>query len=178
MLEGMNRNGTYSLSIMAMFTAITFLCLFIGYMLPEARIIFYFVASLCSYCIMCEQSLGMGLVSIGIVIALSLLIFPDPKLAIPYAALFSHYGIYKYYLEQKHHRSIIILWKYIYFSIGIAIIYFVYPEFFVQNNYFDIPMLFMMILLGAGFFAYDFIYTLWAKIYTNVFRRMLKNTIY
>ena len=171
------RTDAYSFSITIMFTVISLLFLFVGSLIPAASIAFYFLSGMCIMNVMFEEKLHYAIISFGITAFLSVLIIPDFNFTIPYIILFGHYGIFKYYMEQKKFKRVSLALKYIYFSVGISVIYFVYPDFF-NANYYGLPAVVYIIIIEVAFFFYDKLYSKLSKYYENYIRKILKNTIY
>ena len=174
-----DKTGTdsYGFSITLMFTFISLLFLFLGSLIPAAAIVFYFLSSMCIMNVMYEEKFHYALISFGISAFLCALIVPDFNFTLPYIILFGHYGIFKYIIEKKRLRKITIAVKYIYFSIGLSIIYLLYPAFF-NENYYGLPSFVYIIILEVAFFFYDKLYSKFSKYYENILRKILKNSLY
>ena len=79
----------------AMVSALTLLCLYAVAVLPGGRAIFYFLSSVFVYALCCEGAYATALLSFAATAGLSFLLLPDKTVAVAYALLLGHYGIFK-----------------------------------------------------------------------------------
>lgn len=97
----MTRHGSAkTITMGAMCTALSVLCLYAAAVLPTGRLALYFLSSLFVYALSGEGAY-LGAVCVYMASsALSLIMLPDRVSALPYIALLGHYGIFKAWIDS------------------------------------------------------------------------------
>jgi len=166
---------TYSVSLSAMFTALSLIFLYLAVIVPAGNLIFYFVSSLFVSGMVVEHKPFYALLVYIASSLLGLLIVPNLLMVLPYVMLFGHYGIGKYIFEKYLSKTLSYIMKLLYYNVGIVLIYlFAYSVFF-EGLLAQIPLLALIAIAQVVFVVFDFVYSkvlLWY--YLNVRRRIVR----
>ena len=90
---------TLRITLGAMTSALTLLCLYLSAVLPVGRIPLYFASSVIIYALTCEGAYIIAIISNLASAALAIVLLPDKLPAFLYALLLGHYGIFRTALE-------------------------------------------------------------------------------
>ncbi len=113
---------TTRLTLGAMTSALTLLCLYLAAIMPVGRIPLYFASSIFIYALTCEGAYILALVSYAASTSLALLLLPVKLPAILYVLLLGHYGIFRTILEVRlSSRALKMLIKVLYCDIWLVL---------------------------------------------------------
>jgi len=132
----------------------------------------YFIASLFVTGLLVE---GQYLLSLSLFVAsalLSLLIMPNLIWVLPYVLFFGHYGIFKHFIERMKEKFLVMIFKYIYFNVCIAAIYFLSYSVMIEVVP-QLPALVLIIAAQVVFLAYDYCYSKISWFYVTTIRKVL-----
>ncbi len=167
-------NGTKLVTIGAMCTALSVLCLYAAAVLPSGKVTLYFIASLFVYVPAAE---GAYLDAVTVYIATSLialLILPTQSAAVPYAVLLGHFGIFKTWFDSvMPDRVVQSAVKVLYCDLFMALGVFIGIKLFNLNladKTLTVPVWAVVLLTQAAFFAYDKLYWMCQRIYDERIR--------
>lgn len=173
---GGSSGGAGILSLASMFSAFSLLFLVLAAFLPSVQLAMFFISSLFVMGLMLEGSTGAAVLSVMVVTVLGLLILPDKTLLLPYVFFFGHYGIGKYLIERRRGKAAAMFLKYVYFNVGMGLVYFFARALLLEQIPFDLPLAGFIIILEAGFLLYDYLFSKATLYYNERIRRRLRGS--
>lgn len=172
MKTGFNSKAS-SISLAAMFAALTVIVLYLSYILPVGRISLYFISSIFVSGLLVERKPGVAIMMFVVVSLIALLIMPGFIYVLPYVLLFGHYGIGKYLIELIRDKIISFVLKLLYFNAGIFAIYFLCSAVLSMEILSTIPMWALVLGAQVAFVVFDFLYSKLTLFYVNSIRSKL-----
>lgn len=163
-----NKRTPYRVSLAAMFTAFTLLCLYLAYILPVGRVPLYFVSALFVTGLLVEDMTGAAFLMYVAASLLGMLIM-SPTAVLPYILLFGHFGIAKFFMERIRDKVLAVVLKLIYWNVCMAAIYFLAYS-FIAPFLEALPIYVVIILAQVIFFVFDFLYSKATNLYFNEIR--------
>ena len=162
----------------AMVSALTLLCLYAVAVLPGGRAVFYFLSSVFVYALCCEGAYATALLSFAATAGLSFLLLPDKTVAVAYALLLGHYGIFKTGLDSHlSSKGLGLLAKLLYCNVFTAVGVYLAVVVMAQDILAALPSWLPLWGLIAGaqvfFILYYILYGLAQKIYETRLRSVL-----
>lgn len=165
--------SSYRVSLTAMFTAFGLIFLYLSAILPTGRIALLFISSIFVAGLLVEDQPGLAFLSFIMVGGLGLLLVPNLLMVLPYALLFGHYGIGKYFLEKIRDKVVSFVCKLVYFDLGLTGIYFLAGELFFGSLLESIPLWLLVVLAQIAFVIFDFLYSKVVLLYEHTIRPKL-----
>ncbi|MDL2218571.1 hypothetical protein LJC27_07925 [Christensenellaceae bacterium OttesenSCG-928-M15] len=164
------------ISLGAMVTALSLLCLFASSLLPVGRVPFLFLSSAFICVLTCERAYITAIASYIATSVLAFLILPDKTAAFLYALLLGHYGIFHEVLQERMQgrlfRTVVKLFYCDVFA-GVGI-YLIYRVFMYSINIPEaLPVWALVLIAQAAFIAYDLLYAGSSVIYRSRFQRLI-----
>lgn len=165
------------LTLGAMVTALTVLCLYAAATLPVGRLPLYFLAAVFIYVLACEGAYAAAILSYLASAALALLLLPDKLPAFAYILLLGHYGIFRTAINARMQGGLLaalikILYCDIWTGFGLYLsmqilgkLPFSFPDW--------LPVWGLVVLSQVGFAFIDILYGLSTAIYESRIRRSI-----
>ncbi len=167
--------ATNTITLSAMFCAMTVISLYLAAVLPAMRITMYFLSSLFIAGLIVERKPAAAILMYIAAALLSLLLTPDLMTTLPYVLLFGHYGIGKYYIEKIDNKIISYVLKLLYFNACFLIVYLLAKEVFIGEALKKIPEFLIFILIQPVFVVFDFVYSFLSDFYySNIRKRIIR----
>lgn len=169
-----NLSTAHKVSLVAMFSAMSIIALYLSALLPTGTIGFYFLSSIFVGGMLVERRPGGAFAVYIVVSLLSLILLPgSPASALPYILLFGHYGIGKFFIEKIGDKVIAFLIKLLYFDLFMAAVYFLAAGTLFGQWTQDLPLWAVIVAVQAAFVVFDFLYSKIILYYENVIRPKL-----
>ncbi len=173
--------GTAKLVYGGIFSALSFIFLFLAGVIPKTEMGFYALASVMP-ALMIIECAGIdkkgrvlpGVLVYAVTVLMGLLLLPNKTALLPYVFLFGIYGVIKFYIDKFNSKGVRAGIKIVYFGGTFTIGYLFFKELLFSG--FSLPALaFPLLLAGAvGFLMlYDYIFSLGLDYY---FRRIHPRT--
>lgn len=171
-----NHSPVKLLSLGAMVTALTVLCLYASSILPVGRVLFLFLSSIFICVLTAEHAYATAVISYVASSILAFFVLPDKLWALLYALILGNYGILhaalKDHMQSRFLRSLIkLLYCDILAAIGIYLLYAVFMQTLPLPDNF--PVWAIVLIAQAVFIAYDILYGASAAIYQAKFRSII-----
>lgn len=171
-MNSFNRK-TGHLSLAAMFLGFTLVSLYLACILPVGRLVMYFLASIFITGLLIEGEHLWALILFFASCLISLLIMPDITRVLPYLLFFGHYGAFKFFIERMKDKFLVMVFKYLYFNICAAAMYFLCLSVIFQDIPANLPLAAIIIIAQIVFLAYDFLYSRISWYYSTTLRKLL-----
>lgn len=169
-----NLSTAQKVSLVAMFSAMSIIVLYLSVLLPTGTIGFYFLSSLFVGGMLVEKKPGCAFMVYIVVSLLSLLLLPgSPVAALPYILLFGHYGIGKYAIEHLRDRVVAFLLKLLYFNVFMALVYLLAKDAMFGAWTENLPIWAVIAAVQVVFVIFDFLYSKVVLYYEMVLRPKL-----
>lgn len=165
--------SSYLTSISAMFTVLSVIVLYISSIVPAASMSMFFLAGLFICPLLYERKPLNAFLIYVCTCLISLLTIPSAVNFLPYVFLFGHYGLGKYFFEDRMKKFMGMLFKLIYFNLFMLIIYFVCFDTLFGSLLTTVPGVFKWLILEVCFFIYDFLYSMMIVFYGKHLRKIL-----
>lgn len=175
----MNRRLSTSkkITLGAMVTALSVLCLYAAAALPVGNLAFYFLSSVCIYVLTCEQAYASAILAFAASVGLSFLILPDKIATLYYIALLGHYGIIKTLIDSRVSGTFFkVMLKLLYCDLCAGIgLYVLYNVFQLQAITLPewLPLWLAVVIAQVGFILFDILYNVCISIYVSRIRPAL-----
>ncbi len=174
----MNKNRTSATKQLAyggVFSALSFVLLFLACVVPTLEMTFYAAASMMPAFMILEYAFSSkkatatpGVLVYVTTVILGFLLIPNKVAILPYALFFGIYGIIKYYIEKFGNRWVMLALKLIIFGGLFSTAYFLFKELLISSL--SLPdTVFPVMLFGALIFLmlYDYIFSMAIAYYLN-----------
>jgi len=169
----MKENKTNRLTKGAIFTALSFVFLFLSGFVPGVEMSMYAIASIMPALMIVETNKsGSGLFVYVATCILAFILIPNKLAIVPYIFFFGYYGIIKFYVEKLKSPVAQVATKIVVFAavFGIALAFF--KDLFFANITLPEIALPLLILAGIALFVlYDYIFTLAINYYISKVHR-------
>ncbi|GAA0744460.1 hypothetical protein [Clostridium oceanicum] len=173
----MKNNSSNSLNLAkgGIFTALSFLCIYLSSILPVNKLYLLSMAcALITISVVYTDIKNGFLVYLASSILSIMLIGLGRVVVISYIIFFGSYGLIKYYIEKLNKLTLEIILKFIFFNICLVIMFLIY-KFFIPSIPLIDKYLWIYILVGQiVFFIFDYILTLFIFYVEKHFIKKLK----
>ena len=170
--------GSNIFSLTLMFSAFSFLFLYLTWLFLDAQLVFYAIGSFFIMGIMLEESFGAAFISFAAVSLLGFLILPDKTMMWPYVLFFGHYGIGKYLIEKRKQSVFTFVSKLVYFNAALVLLYFIAPAHLFAFLPFELPFAAFIVVMEGIFIAYDFLFSKISLFYDAKIRHHLSGSLF
>ncbi|MDD4075238.1 MAG: hypothetical protein PHC80_04025 [Eubacteriales bacterium] len=173
----MRLNASKKLSLGAMVTALTVLCLYAVCVLPWSKLACCFLSSIFIYILSGEGAYFYAFVSFAASAALSFFILPQQEILFAYVILFGHYGIFRAWADARIKDRFIrffskLLYSNAFCAIGLLVL--------LRVLSYDLSSMLpawslwvLVIALEGAFVAYELLYGVCVRIYNASIRNQL-----
>ena len=169
-----NLSTAHKVSLVAMFSAMSIIVLYLSALLPTGTIGFYFLSSIFVGGMLVERKPGSAFAVYVVVSLLALILLPgSPVSALPYILLFGHYGRGKYFIEHIGDKVIAFLIKLLYFNVFMAAVYLLAGSTMFGAWTQGLPFWVIIAAVQVVFVIFDFLYSKLVLYYENVIRPKL-----
>lgn len=171
-------SATTRLTIAAMSTAISVVCMYAASVLPTGRIALCFIASLCMWIPLNERGgLPYALLTYIATMAITFLLIPNKMYFAVYAAFFGSYGLIKLGIDVLiRDKTIAFILKLIACNIIVGAAVLVASLIFEIDVFVLLPELNTYLMIGIAevcFIAYELIYSLCVSVFDDKIRRFI-----
>ena len=166
-------NKTYKVALTSMMAALSLIMLYFGVLFQTGRLAFYFLSAIFVMPMLIEKQPAMAALHYVVVTGLGLLIVPDLTMMLPYALLFGHYAIGKFYIEKMRDKTVAYIVKLLYFDICMAVIYLVAKDILLTGFLENMPIWLLVILVQVAFVVFDFLFSKVTRFYVDNIRQKL-----
>ncbi|MBQ9942156.1 MAG: hypothetical protein IJP03_04010 [Christensenellaceae bacterium] len=164
---------SHRVSLTAMFAALSLIFLYLSAILPTGRLAMYFLSSIFVAGLLVEHQPALAALLWVIVSGLGLLIVPNLLMVLPYALLFGHYGIGKYFIEKLRDKVTAFVLKLIYFNVFFGAVYLLAGEILLGSLMEKLQLWMVIALVQVAFVVYDFLYSRVVLLYERRIRPLL-----
>lgn len=159
------QRNSHKIALSGILAVFVVLSLYLTLLLPVNDLFFYGLSSVFVAIIIIELGVKAGFLFFLGTSLLALFLIPAKLKVIPYLCLLGHYGIWKWYLENK----LPIFWefiaKFIILNLGLLAVYFIYRYLFLANLIFKFDLRIIWLLFQPVFIIYDYAYSVCIRFY-------------